>query len=261
MQIIDFLKLDCQCLNMTMAEIGMADFNNLPFLTLVEQLRLCSDRLTEESFPTQQCLGKINLSGSIQQLYSDKKVADVIGPTKISKGAPVCFSTLLGTKPKAYLRQYIEVARILCKPSSGLRFVVWLEDTLTTLKNGWSASTTRNSVEAYKTFFDREFPECQIMLSSEIASVGVPQSFAEKISAITVEEFLSALPFHLRYPMFVKTLDIVHFAWNCYFLYRLGGVHLGGINNKRHFQLFRKVSGQQITAILLPLGSENLANH
>jgi len=258
MQIIDFLKLDCQRLNMSMNEIGMADFSNLPFLTLVEQLGLCSDRMTEENFPIQQCLGKINLSESIQRLHKDKKVADVIGPTKISKGAPVCFSTLLGSKPKAYLRQYIEVARILCKPSSGLRFVVWLEDTLTTLKNGWSASTTRDSVEAYKTFFDREFPECQIMLSSEVASVGVPQSFAEKFSAITVEEFLSALPFHLRNPMFVKTLDVVHFVWNCYVLDRLQGVHLAGITNKRHFQLFRKVVGTQVTAILLPLGSESV---
>lgn len=260
MQIIDFLKLDCQRLNATMTEIGMADFSNLPFLTLVERLGMGSDRLTEESFPIQQCLGKINLSESIQQLHKDKEVADVIGPTKISKGAPVCFSTLLGTKPKAYLRQYIEVARILCKSSSGLRFIVWLEDTLTTLKNGWSVSTTRDSVEVYKAFFDREFPGCQIMISSEIAPAGVPQSFAEKFSAITTEEFLSALPFHLRNPMFVKTLDIVHFAWNCYLLHRLEGVHLGGINNKRHFQLFRKVVGQHITAILLPLGSENFAN-
>jgi len=260
MQIIDFLRLDYRRLNTSMGEMGMVDFSNLPFLTIVEQLRLGSARLTEESFPVQQCLGKINLSENIQQLRKDKKVADVIGPTKISNGAPVCFSTLLGTKPKAYLRQYIEVARILCSPSSGLRFVVWLEDTLTTLKNDWSVSTTRNSVEAYKAFFDKEFPECQIMLSSEIASVGVPQSFAEKFSAINVEEFLSALPFHLRSPMFVKTLDVVHFAWNCYLLYRLEGVHLGGINNKRHFQLFRKVVGQHITAILLPLGSENFAN-
>ncbi len=260
MQIIDFQKLDCQRLDMNMGEMGMVDFGNLPFLTLVEQLRLGSDRPTEESFPIQQCLGKINLSESIQWLREDKKVADVIGPTKISKDASICFSTFLGTKPKAYLRQYIEVAKILCKSSSGLGFVVWLEDVLTTLKNGWSVSTTRDSVEAYKTFFNREFPGCQIMLSSEIAPVGIPQSFAEKFSAITTKEFLSALPFHLRNPMFVKTLDIVHFAWNCYLLYRLRGAHLGGINNKRHFQLFRKVVGQYITAILFPLGSENFAN-
>lgn len=258
MQIIDFLKLDCQRLNATMTEIGMADFSNLPFLTLVERLGMDSDRLTKESFPIQQCIGKINLSESIQHLRKDGKVADIIGPTKISKGTSVCFSTLLGTKPKAYLRQYIEVAKILCKPSGGLRFVVWLEDTLTTLKNGWSASTTRDSVEAYKTFFDKEFPECQIILSSEIAPVGIPRSFAEKFSVITTEEFLSALPFHLRNPMFVKTLDVVHFVWNCYVLDRLQGVHLAGITNKRHFQLFRKVVGTQVTAILLPLGSESV---
>lgn len=258
MQIIDFLKLDCQRLNATMTEIGMADFSNLPFPTLVERLGMGSNRLTEESFPIQQCLGKINLSESIQQLRKDKKVTDVIGPTKIAKGAPICFSTLLGIKPKVYLRQYIEVARILCESSNGLGFTVWFEDTLTTLKNSWSVSATRESVEAYKTFFDKEFPGCQIMISSEIAPVGVPQSFAEKLSAITTEEFLSALPFHLRNPMLVKTLDIVHFVWNCYLLHRIGGVHLGGINNKRHFQLFRKVVGTQVTAILLPLGSESV---
>lgn len=260
MQIIDFQKLDCQRLNATMAEIGITDFSNLSFLNLLERLGMGSNRLTEESFPIQQCLGKINLLESIQQLRDNNKVADVIGPTKILNDAPVCFSTLLGTKPKAYLEQYIEVARILCESTSELVFVVWLENTLTTLKNGWSVSTTRNSVEAYKAFFDKEFPGSQIMLSSDIAPVGIPQSFAEKFSAITAEEFLSALPFHLRYPMFVKTLDIVHFAWNCYLLHRLEGIHLGGINNKRHFQLFRKVVGQHITAILLPLGSENFVN-
>jgi len=258
MQIIDFAKLNRQCLNVTMADVGMVDFNNLPFPVILERLNLGSDRATEEWFPTQQATDKIDLSGSIQTLRQQRKIVDAIGPTKISSNMPICFSTFVGIKPKEYLKQYVEVTRILCESSNKLRFVVWLEDTLTILKNGWNASTAQQAVNAYKAFFSKEFLECQMILSSEIAPVGIPQSFAKKISVITTEEFLSALPFHLRNPMFVKTLDIVHFVWNCYVLYRLSGVHLAGITNKRHFQLFRKVVGTKVTAILLPLGSESV---
>lgn len=261
MQLIDFAKLNRQCLNVTIADMGMADFNDLPFPVILERLDLGSNRVTEECFPTQQSIGgKIDLSGSIQSLRQQRKIADAIGPTKISSSMPICFSTFVGLKPKEYLKQYVEVAKILYESPNKLRFVVWIEDTLTILKNGWDVSTAQQAVNAYKAFFSKEFPECQMILSGEMAPVGIPQSFAEKLSAITTEEFLSALPFHLRNPMFVKTLDIVHFIWNCYLLYRLPGVYLAGVNNKRHFQLFRKVVGQQVTAILLPLGSENLAN-
>ena len=258
MQLIDFAKLNHQCLNVTMADMGMADFNDLPFPVVLEQLDLGSNRVTEEYFPTQQPANKIDLSGSIQTIRQQRKIVDAIGPTKISSNMPICFSTFVGVKPKEYLKQYVEVAKILCEPSNKLRFVVWLEDTLTILKNGWNASTAQQAVDAFKAFFSKEFSECQMILSSEIAPIGIPQSFAEKLSVITTEEFLSALPFHLRNPMFVKTLDVVHFVWNCYILYRLPGVHLAGITNKRHFQLFRKVVGTKVTAILLPLGSESV---
>jgi len=258
MQLIDFAKLNHQCLNVTMADMGMADFNDLPFPVVLEQLDLGSNRVTEEYFPTQQPANKIDLSGSIQTIRQQRKIVDVIGPTKISSNMPICFSTFVGIKPKEYLKQYVEVAKILYEPSNKLRFVVWLEDTLTILKNGWNASTAQQAVDAFKAFFSKEFSECQTILSSEIAPIGIPQSFAEKLSVITTEEFLSALPFHLRNPMFVKTLDVVHFVWNCYILYRLPGVHLAGITNKRHFQLFRKVVGTKVTAILLPLGSESV---
>ena len=258
MQLIDFAKLNHQCLNVTMADMGMADFNDLPFPVVLEQLDLGSNRVTEEYFPTQQPANKIDLSGSIQTIRQQRKIVDAIGPTKISSNMPICFSTFVGIKPKEYLKQYVEVAKILCVPSNKLRFVVWIEDTLTILKNGWNASTAQQAVDAFKAFFSKEFSECQMILSSEIAPIGIPQSFAEKLSVITTEEFLSALPFHLRNPMFVKTLDVVHFVWNCYILYRLPGVHLAGITNKRHFQLFRKVVGTKVTAILLPLGSESV---
>ena len=259
MQLIDFAKLNRQCLDVTMADMGMADFNDLPFPVVLEQLDLGSNRVTEECFPTQQSGGKIDLSGSIQTLKQQRKIVDAIGPTKISSNMPICFSTFVGLNPKEYLKQYVEVAKILCEPHRGPHFLVWLEDTLTVLKNGWDTSMAQKAVDAYKAFFRKEFPDSHVLLSSEVAPIGIPQSFAEKLSVITTEEFLSALPFHLRNPMFVKTLDVIHFAWNCYILHRLPGVYLVGVNNKRHFQLFRKVVGQQVTAILLPLGSENLA--
>ncbi|MBU4453362.1 hypothetical protein KKH24_03810 [Patescibacteria group bacterium] len=261
MQIIDFSKLNPQRLNTTIAEMGMVDFNNLPFPAILEQLGVWSDRKTEENFPPQQLSGRIDLSEEIQQLRRNKKIVDVIGPIKIPKGTSVCFSTLLGTGPKVYLMQYIEVAKIFCRSSSDLRFIVWLEDTLTTLKHGWDASMKQRAVDLYTSFFKVEFPECEIIISSRIAPIGVPRSFTEKLRNITAEEFISALPFHMRNTMFIKTLDIVHFVWNCYLLHCFPGIYLAGANNKRHFQLFRKVSGQQITAVLLPLGSENLANN
>ncbi|MFH1656540.1 MAG: hypothetical protein ABH956_02065 [Candidatus Nealsonbacteria bacterium] len=191
-----------------MTDMGMADFNNLPFPVILEQLDLSSNRVTEEYFPTQQPAGKIDLSETIQMLRQQKKIVDVIGSTKISSNFPIYFSTLVKVKPKEYLKRYVEVAKIFCELSNKLIFVVWIEDTLTILKNNWNVSTTQQAINAFKTFFSKEFSKCQIMLSSEIAPVGIPQSFADKLSAITTEKFLSALPFHLRNPMFIKTLDI-----------------------------------------------------
>ncbi|MBU0723323.1 MAG: hypothetical protein ABIH87_01135 [bacterium] len=243
-----------------MADMGMTDFNNLSFPTILERLDLSSNRVTEERFLVQQPSDKIDFSGKIQELRQRGKIVDIIGPTKISTSMPICFSTFVGIKPKEYLKQYVNVAKILCKPPCKLQFVVWLEDTLTVLKNGWDTSMAQKAVGAYRAFFQKDFSDSQVLLSSEVAPIGIPQSFTEKLSAITTEEFLSVLPFHLRNPMFIKTLDIVHFTWNCYLLHQLPGVYLAGINNKRHFQLFRKVSGQQITAILLPLESENLVH-
>lgn len=260
MLLIDFAKLNHQCLNSTMVDMGMADFANLPFPVVVERLGLGSERTIEEYFPTQEESVKVNLSTTIQTLRQQKKIIDVIGSTKISRETPVCFSTLIGTGPKAYLMQYIEVAKILCRSPNGLRFVIWLEDTLTTLKHDWDTSMKQRAVDLYTSFFKVEFPECEIIISSEIAPVGIPRSFTEKLRNITTEEFISALPFHMRNMMFIKTLDIVHFVWNCYLLHRFPGIYLAGVNNKRHCQLFRKVSGQQITAVLLPLGSENPVN-
>jgi hypothetical protein len=257
MQLVDFAKLNRQCLNITMADMGVADFEDLPLTVLLERLNLGSDRNTKEHFPVQQLVNKVDLSGSLQALKQQRKIVDTIGPIKISY-TTICFSTLLGIKPKEYLKQYVEVAKILCTSSDKLKFVVWLEDALTVLKNDWDISTIQQAVNTYRAFFYDEFPECQILLSSEIAPVGIPQSFADKLSAITTEDFLSVLPFHRRNPMFVKTIDMIHFVWQCYVLYRLPGVHLACITQKRHFQLFRKVSGQQITAILLPIGSENI---
>ena len=257
MLLIDFTKLNTQRLMATMAEMGITDFSNLPFLTIIEQLDLGSNKVVEEYFSPQYLGSKIDLSKTIQLLKHQKKIVDTIGPIKISSNIPVCFSTFVNLKPKEYLKQYVEVAKILCGPSKKLRFVVWLEDTLTILKNGWDTSTIQHAVDVYKAFFLEGFPESQVLISSEVTPVGIPQSFTEKLSTITSKEFLSVLPFHLRNPMFIKTLDIVHFAWNCYLLHRMPGIYLAGITNKRHFQLFRKVIGQQITAILLPLGSEN----
>jgi len=260
MLLIDFTKLNSQYLNTTMADMGMADFKSLPFPVVLEQLNLGSDRVTEEHFSTQQRSGKTDLSVNIQTLRQHKKISDVIGSTKIPRSTPVCFSTFVGAKPKEYFRQYVEVAKILCEPSHGLRFVVWLEDTLTILKNGWDVPTAQQAIDAHINFFSQEFPESQIMLSSAVTPMGIPQGFAERLSSISTEEFLSVLPFHLRNPMFIKTLDVVHFAWNCYLLHKMPSIYLAGINNKRHFQLFRKVVGQQITVILLPLGSEDFTS-
>jgi hypothetical protein len=257
MQLIDFARLNYQRLNATIADMGMADFNNLPFPVILKKLDLGSERDTKEYFPIQQPSGKIDLSGSIQILKQQRKIVEAIGSTKISTNTPICFSTFVGIKPKEYLKQYVEVAKILCGPLSELRFIVWLEDTLTILKNDWNISTAQQAVNTYKAFFSKEFPECQILLSSEIAPIGIPQGFAERLSAITTEEFLSVLPFHLRNPSFVRIFDLVHFAWNCYVVYRLPGVYLAGINNKHHFQLFRKIVGKQISVLLLPLGPED----
>lgn len=257
MLLIDFTKLDPQYLGINMVDLGMADFKNLPFPTIIQKLGLESDKDAEEYFPTPPALENVNIATALQKLREQKKIVDVIGPSKIPRDMPIGFSTLLGKTPKAYLKTYIEVAKILCKTSPYSGFVVWLEDTLSAQKNGWDANASQQSIEAYQRFFATEFPESRILVSSQIAPLGIPADFLEKFSELSTAEFLSVLPFHLRNPMFIKTLDVVHFVWNCYVLYRLSCVSLAGINNKRHFQLFRKVLDSKMTTILVPLGSES----
>lgn len=260
MLIVDFTKLTSEQVNMTMQQAGISDLNHLSLLTVLKYLKLGSNKVPQEYFPARKQLGHtghISIQAEIQELRKVKKIIDVIGPIKVQRGTPVCFSTLVSLHPKTYLNQYIEIARILCKENTGLCFTVWLEDTFTALKKRWSKATTLKAVNAYQTFFTNEFPRLQLLVSSEIAPLGIPRSFAEeKLSSITGKEFLSVMPFHLRHPMFVKVLDVVHFAWNCYVLYRYPGIYLAGINNKRHFQLFRKIIGENITAVLVPLFPE-----
>lgn len=256
MLLIDFAKLNHQRLNMTMADLGITDFSNLPFTAILERLELGSSRIVEEFFPSQPDLGKVDLSPMIHFLLRNKKITDVIGSTKISLGMPICFSTFVSPIFKEYLKQYVEVMKILYQSSCDLSLVTWLEDTMSILKNDWQISEAQRAIGVYTNFFSQELPYCRIMLSSQAAPMGIPQDFIQKLTCVNIEEFLSILPFHLRSPIFVKVLDIVHFSWNCYILNRLSGVYLVGVNNKRHFQLFRKVVGSKITAILLPIGSE-----
>lgn len=84
MQVIDFAKLTYRRLNVVMADMGMTDFNNLSFPTILERLDLSSNRVTEERFLVQQPSDKIDFSGKIQELRQRGKIVDIIGPTKIS---------------------------------------------------------------------------------------------------------------------------------------------------------------------------------
>lgn len=258
MLLIDFAKLNAGCLGTTLADRGMTDLNHLSFPTILEKLQLGSNRDPTEYFPTTPPNDRIDFSSKLIALKQQKAILDIIGPAKIAANIPVCFTTFVALRPKTYLRQYVEVARVLCGDANQLRFNVWLEDILPRHKNSWSESTTQQAVDAFKAFFAQEFPAGQIMLSSQIAPAGIPKWFAENLTTITTEDFLSALPFHLRNPMFIKTFQVVHFTWNCYLLHRWPGVYLGGINNKRHFQIFRKVAGTNVTVILLPLGTESV---
>lgn len=260
MFVIDLNKLNSERLNATLAEIGITELNNLTLSDILDHLQLSSEVATiTEHFPNQEYGGRVDLSASIQELRTSHLIADVIGPTNVRNRASVCFSTLLGLHPKEYLNQYTAVARSLCNTNRELNFVVWLEDTLARLMGGWEDSIVQQAVEAYQHFFKQEQPVIQIFISSQVAPCGLPVEFVEeKLHLVNTETLLSMMPFHLRKPMFIKVFDVIHFAWNCYLLYRYPCIHLAGINNKRHFQVFRKVVGQHLTAILLPLGSEDL---
>ncbi len=255
--LIDFNKLNHSLLHTTMDDIGVTDFNNLSLLAILKRLNLGSERSVEEKPPKKQQGSKVNLSEKVQILRQEKKIIDTIGSVKIFSDTDIYFSTLVGIRPKEYLKQYVEVAKTLCEPSSALQFTILLEDSLTPLKNDWDLLTLKKSINLYKAFFQKMFPGSRILLSSEIAPIGVPKNFAEKLTTVATKDFLSLLPFHLQNPMFVKILDIVHCVWNCYLLYRSPGIHLVGVNNKRHFQLFRKIVESKLTVVLLPLGSES----
>ncbi|MBU4010419.1 MAG: hypothetical protein KJ882_06605 [Proteobacteria bacterium] len=251
MLIVDFKKLGCEYADVKIAEIGMTNLNNLSFLDIIERLGLASDAVVMEKFPVQKKAPHINISVNIQKLRQAEKIIDAIGSPKLTKETPVCFSTLVNLQPKLYLEHYIDIAHSLCNNETQLSFTVWLEDRFSALKNKWDEITIQESLEAYRQFFIKEFPQTQILVSSEVVANGIPLDFAEeKFDSIDGEEFLSLIPFHLRNPMLIKVLDVVHFAWNCYVIYRYPGLYLTSINNKRHFQVFRKIVGKDLTVLL-----------
>jgi hypothetical protein len=256
MLIIDFEKLTIERANMTLQEVGVVDFKHLPLLIILESLELGSNKMSQEYFPIHKKSGVVDIRDNIRELRLSKRVSDVIGPLRIPRGTPVCFSTFVSLHPKAYIKQYIDIGYTLCTKETGLIFTVWLEDTIPAFKNRWDRKTTNEAVKAYQIRFAEEAQE-YLLVSSEVIPHGIPRSFAEeKFSNISGEEFLSVMPFHLRQPRFVRILDIIHFAWNCYVIYRYPGVYLAGISNKRHFQLFRKVIGKDFTVLLVPLFPE-----
>lgn len=258
MLIIDFKKLSPERTRLSLKELGMPNFNNMSLLNILKNLQLYSNIKSREHFPLFEQSGKINIETSIQRLKSSGKIIEVIGPVIYQKRIPVCFSTFLSLQPKIYLRNYIDIAKTLCTENPDLYFTVWFEDRLSVLKNDWDTEIVTKALDIYYKFFKSRISQVQFLRSTQVAPDGIPMSFAvEKFSSLKGKDFLSIMPFHLRHPNLIRVFDLVHFAWNCYILYRYSAIYLAGINTKYHFQLFRKVLGIPITVILVPLGPES----
>lgn len=258
MLIIDFANLSLKKVNLSLTQVGITNLND-SILTLLKKLKLDSIKIARENFTLFHKFKKVNIQPTIQKLKTSRKIIEVIGSFNFQKEMPVCFSTFVSLQPKNYLKNYIDVGKILCNENKGLYFTVWLEDRLSMLKNNWDSITINKALNKYCDILKKEVPSVKFLKSSEIAPDGIPRGFAEeKFSSVKVMDFLSIMPFHLRHPNLITIFDVVHFAWNCYIIDRYPAIYLSGINTKFHFQFFRKILGKNITIILLPLGSENL---
>ena len=259
--LLDLKRLDPTVASKNLKEMGLSAFNSLTFLDIIRCLNLSSDSSGFSAIPpTHNDRQRSDLSVEVENLKHQGRITDVIGSLKFCGPPSLWFSTLVFQRPKAYLSQYADIVNDLLALNNDLSFNVWLEDRYSEIAFNYTPDEKKVSVKAYETFFRSTCPSAKIMVCSESGIDGVPMEFAvEKFSLISAEEFLSALPFHKRQPISVKVLDVVHFAWNCYIMHHCPGIHLAGTSSKRHFQLFRKVLGKQVSVILVPMGSAEFA--
>jgi hypothetical protein len=258
--IIDFKKLSFQKLNIPLIKLKIPNLREISILNFLEKLKLGSEREFQECFPSfKKNKIKINLEKDLWILKKRRKIADTFGPFKFDGKKHLCFASLLSFSLKAYIFDYIEVAKFLCKRNEGLTFTVWLEDRLSLLKNNWNWEIITYLTNSYSKFFKDQFPKVKILKSSEALPDGIPRSFVvKKMSSIGINTIQSFLPFHLRDLTFIRVLDVIHFVYMAYLLFRHPAIYLTGINTKHHFQIYRKILNVPISVIFLPLGSEKI---
>jgi hypothetical protein len=258
--IIDFNKLSFQKLNIPLIKLKIPNLHEISILNFLEKLKLGSERKFQEYFPSyEKNKIEINLEKDLWTLKKRRKIDDTFGPLKFDEEKHLCFASLLSLSLKAYVFDYIEVVKFLCKRNENLTFAVWLEDRLSLLKNNWNWENINHLTNSYSKFFKNQFPKVKILKSSEVLPDGIPRSFAvKKMSSIGINTVQSFLPFHLRNLTFIRVYDVIHFVCMAYLLFRYPAIYLTGINTKHHFQIYRKILNVPISVIFLPLGSEKV---
>jgi hypothetical protein len=250
---LDWSKLDQTRATTTLYNTGVGSIDKLTLSQILTELNLGSREEAREHFPERSIdrSRSVNIADCVNALTRAGLVKDIIGSRKLYHGSNIYFLTLVSPDIKQYLWRYVEIITYLRKECNGLNFLVWLEDQLSVMKDGRNEQEIKASIEAYRNFFSQAIQDSKILVSSEVSN-GIPIEFANThLAKLTGNDLLSLLPYYYRNPKSTSVLDIVHFAWMCYLIQKCPGIHLTGANTNRQYQLYHRISGGNMTALLV----------
>lgn len=200
-----------------------------------------------------------DFSGFLDLAKSKQLIKDFIGIGKKIKNK-IVFTTLVGEQPKPYLLMYLLFAKRVKKNFPALEFVIHLED--------WfpgkylSEKAKRRATLNYERFIHQfNIVDRIIFTSSLFPRKLVSSSFIKKtLSNVTLEDFLSVLPFQKRSLEFILFDDLFHFVWNIFTIFSIPGIYLTSMNSKREFLIFRKSLLGDPPVIFFPSAPEDISS-
>lgn len=237
----------------TLHNLGLKDISNLAFSEILAKMKLGSEREVQENFPEQSIDRNRpnNIKKTVDNLVAAGIVKDIIGKCKFHYGNNIFFLTLVNPEIKKYMAKYAEVIKHLQEKHAGFNPIIWLEDRLSVIKNGWDIEKINASVSIYQDYFTQAIPKSMILLGSKVSS-GIPLDFTNMhLAKLTGNDLLNLLPYYYRNPRSTSVLDVIHFAWMCYLIKKFPGIHLAGANTNRQYQLYHKFSNGNVTGLLI----------
>lgn len=236
--------------------LSLAEFIELLGLKSPANKELSSNifgNLSQEEFPPV----KSDLLGLVELAKREGLIRDFIGIGRKVKNTRIIFSSVVGRKPKPHLAMYLLFINRLKRELSDFEFIVHLEDWF--MSNFLPRSVDLDSKSKYMEYIKRFCGADVIITTSSITTKAIPQRFIQdSLSQVTLEDFISVLPFTKHSLDNIRLYDLLHLVWNAYLVSTLRGIYLTNINSKREFLIFRKALGGNPPTVFFPSAPESI---